>query len=195
MGQVFYFEIPPQKEAMAWLVEAIPNAWQWVDGYLSAPEGLDVARETGFQLSRYSSAPNIVAPTGKVPDFLGIMVLRKPPAFMCFEEAGYESKSVPVELVKKIAVEFLLMSYSGHLTFFKSCHRNSKYENSARCSMIFQSWGGAPFQRPEDGEQPARVKLEWSRVNRGSLEDIEPILKVCRSLGLREYVPESKVPA
>jgi hypothetical protein len=198
MGQTFYFEIPEIVEVKTKLTVAIPSYWAWVDGVMSAPDHLkasgNVAEYTGYQLSRFHDIhPTIREMDKHMPDLYGMIAENKLPDFISFEEAGYESKIVTLELAKRVVIAYLGRGYGGHLSFYKGCHRNVKHDNPARCEMIFQSWEGAPFQRPESGKQPARIKLEWDERYGGKTSDIEPILSACYSLGLREYVPVEEV--
>lgn len=198
-GELF-FEIPDDQEVMVKLVEAIPPNWSWVDGSLHAPKNLvssgAVQENTGFAVERFHSIhPTIIGSYDRSegkrekPDLFAIMVEQKLPGFINFDEAGYDAHIVTLELAKRVAVGFLRKGYRGCLCFYRGCYDNSKYANPARCSMIFDSWHGTPISREEAGAQPARVKLEWEGRYYGKEEDIAPIVAVCRSLSLREYVP------
>jgi len=197
-GQLF-FEIPNNQEVMAKLIEAIPSTWSWVDGCLFAPEQFiksgSALENTGFAIQRFHSIhPTIIGRhdrkkgTTDKPDFFAIMVEQKLPGFVSFDESGYEAP-ITLDLAKRIAIGFLLKGYRGHLSFYKDCYRNSKYDNPARCGMILESWKGGSLDNTEAGKQPARVKLEWEGRYYGKKEDIEPIVAVCRSFNLREYKP------
>ncbi len=206
-GKLF-FEIPDDQEVRVKLVEVIPSNWSWVDGGLYAPKNLvasgQVEENTGFAMERFHSIhPTIIGsydPTiigsydqdegkrGK-PNLFAIMVEQKLPGFIEFDEAGYNSHIVTFELAKRVVVGFLRKGYRGSLCFFRGCYDNNKYDNPARCELIFEPWHGAPVCREEAGEQPARVKLEWESRYYGKEEDIAPIVAECRSLNLREYEP------
>lgn len=199
-GELF-FKIPDDQEVMVKLVEAVPANWSWVDGALDAPKNLvasgQVEENTGFVLRRFHSIqPTIIGSYDRNkgewgnPDLFAIMVERKLPGFISFNEAGYNSCIVTLELAKRIAVGFLRQGYCGGLHFYSGCCDNNKYDNPARCSLIFEPWDGVKEMcREEAGPQPARVKLEWDSQYYGKEEDIAPIVAVCRSLNLHQYVP------
>src|SRR3989338_3790538 len=101
-GELF-FEIPMDvQEIMIKLVETIPPNWAWVDGGLYAPKNLiasgQVEENTGFAVERFHSIhPTIIGnydrnegKHGK-PDLFAIMVERKLPGFIRFNEAGYDA--------------------------------------------------------------------------------------------------------
>lgn len=205
-GELF-FEIPDDQEVMVKLIEAVPPNWSWVDGGLHAPKTLvasgQVEKNTGFAVERFHNInPTIIGSynqnegkRGK-PNLFAIMVEQKLPGFIKFDEAGYDTHHiVTLELAKRIAVGFLRKDYRGSFRFFKGCYNNSKYDNPARCEMIFEPWHGAPVYREEAGSQPARVKLEWESRYYGKEDDIAPIVAVCRSLNFREYVPTTSAEA
>lgn len=205
-GELF-FEIPDDQEVVVKLVEAVPSNWSWVDGGLHAPKVLvasgQVEENTGFAVERfYSINPTIIGnydrnEWGKQekPNLFAIMVEQKLPGFITFNEAGYDEHNIIFELAKRIAIGFLRKGYRGRLRFYQGCYNNKKYDNPARCEMIFKPWHGAPIYREEAGPQPARVKLEWESCYYGKEEDIAPIVAVCRSLNLREYVPTAPAEA
>ena len=206
MKSQLFFEIPDDHEIRAKLVEAVPPDWSWLDGGLRASKTLldlgQVEENTGFEVGRF----HIIHPTiigayvgdgngrREKPNLFAIMVEQKLPGFILFDEAGYDA-SISLDLTQRIAAGFLRKGYCGGLHFYKGCYDNNKYENAARCDMLFERWHGAPVFKEEAGEQPARVKLEWNGDYRGKEEDIASIAAVCRSLNLREYVPVSPAEA
>lgn len=184
---------------MVKLVEAVPENWSWVDGGLYAPrilvESEQVEEHTGFVLERFHSIhPTIIGSydqtmgRSRKPNLFAIMVEQRLPGFIRFIEAGYGA-DITLELAKRVTVGFLRRGYRGGLHFFERCCNNHKYDNPARCSMIFEPWQGAPLCLEEAGLQPARVKLEWKSHYYGKQEDVAPVVAVCRSLNLRQYVP------
>ncbi len=205
MESELFFEIPDDQEVMVKLIEAMSLEWHWVDGGLHAPESLITSGQadgdTGFMVERFHSIhPTIVGSfvdggKRKKPNLFAIMVEQKLPGFIRFDEAGYDADVVTLELAKRIATGFLRRGYRGRLLFFRNCHNNNKYDNSARCEMNFEPWHGAPVCGREAGPQPARVKVEWNGRYRDSEEEVAPIVAVCRSLGLREYVPQATATA
>ena len=199
-GELF-FKIPNDLEVMAKLVEAIPSHWSWVDGQLRAPKCLidvgEVEESTGFAVMRFHSIrPTIIGRydedkrRNKDPNLFAIMLEQKLPGFIMFDEAGYETPEITLELVKRIAAGFLRKGYRGGLHFYSGCYDNSKYNNPAKCSMIFEVWNGGSFSKSgETGMQPARVKIGWESKYCGKEEHIASIVSVCRSLNLCEYIP------
>lgn len=199
-GELF-FEIPDDQEVMVKLIEAVPSNWSWVDGNLHAPETLiasgQAEEHTGFAVERFHSIhPTIVGSYDqderkqRKSNLFAIMAEQKMPGFILFGEAGYDADVVTLELAKRIAVSFLRKGYRGSLRFYMDCYRNRKFDNPARCDIIFKPWHGAPALPKESGPQPARVKLGWESRYNGTEKNIAPIVAVCRSLNLHEYLPE-----
>jgi hypothetical protein len=200
-----FFEIPDDCEVMAKLIGAVPSSWAWVDGCLWAPPELVASKEaiedTGFSLSRFHTIhPTIRGKdvfiegqgwTKTNPNLMAILVERKLPGFIVFEEAGYQEPLITMELSKQIAIAYVRKNYGGHLSFYKDCYRNSKYDNPAKCLLTLQPWQGPPISGKEAGDQPARARLEWESRYGGKEKDIEPIIAVCHELNLREYSPMS----
>ena len=200
-GRLF-FEIPDDQEVMAKLVEAVPSNWSWVDGELCAPKTLvalgQVEENTGFALQRFHNIhPTIIGGydqnegKDRKPNLYAMMVEQRLTGFIRFDEAGYSTYLISIELTKRIAAGFLRRGYRGRLHFFRGCYHNNKYDNPARCELIFKPWHGAPACHEEAGSQPACVKLEWNDRYNGKEDDITPIVAMCRSLNLREYVPKT----
>ncbi len=194
-----FFKIPNSTEVKAQLVQAIPSNWSWVDGRLIAPEhmltsGLALSN-TGLLLSRFQSGTKIVgvcpaqnAPTSK-PNLVDLLLHQRCPGFLHFEEVGYEHNEELLHEAKQLAIGFLRKGYGGELSFYRSCSRNIKHDNSARVDIRFYPWNGAPIMKPESGDQPARIQLEWNERYGGREEHLAEILEACRSLELVEYTP------
>ncbi len=187
-GELF-FEIPDDQQVRVKLVEAVPSNWSWVEGGLHASKNLivngQVEKNIGFAVERFSIHPIIFGyydrNEGKwiKPDLFAITVELKMPRFITFDEAGYDAHIITLELAKRIAIDFIRKDYRGSLHFYGGCHNNIKYENPARCSMVFESWNN----------ERALVKLKWESRYYGKEEDIAAIVAACHSLNLREYVP------
>lgn len=197
MSKKLFFEIPNDQEVKAKLVETMPNDWTWVNGILRAPEDLvfsgQVASDTGIAIQRFHDIhPTIIGerkPEGEgrlKPDLLAILVDRKLPSFIRFDEAGYNPYIVTMELAKRVAVAYLKRGYRGNLNFYKGCHDYSATDNDGRCYIAFEPWNGAPCMHEEEGHQPARIRLEWFYDR---IDCVESIIAICRSLNLREYEP------
>ncbi|MFA6588156.1 MAG: hypothetical protein WCT08_03740 [Patescibacteria group bacterium] len=205
MYQALFFEIKNDVEVMAKLVEAVPDNWSWVDGCLYAPQHLIdsgmVQQDTGFTLARFHSInPTIVGAyeehngKRKKPNLFAMMVEQKLPGFISYDEAGFEDNPITLKLTKTITIGFLRKGYRGDLCFYCGYYDNSKYDNPARCSLIFEPWNGPPIMGKEAGPQPARIQLEWNSRYPGTEENIVPIAAVCRSLNLKEYTPVAAAP-
>lgn len=200
MSGKVYFELPEDGDVMAQVVEAVPDSWSWVDGFLSAESGLIAAsrvlKDTGLRLSRFHSIkPTIVGRRRSqeegesVPDIFGFVIEHKLPGFVSFDEAGFqEGKVVTLALAKRLAAGFIRLGYRGGLWFSAGCCDNQKYSNPAICDIRLQPWEGFHCSE-ERGEQPSRVKLEWNAEFGGSQAMVDPIAEACRRLGLKEYDP------
>jgi hypothetical protein len=204
------FEIPDNSEVMAQLIEAVPSGWSWVDGYLSAPDQFirhgKIALNSGFVLQRFHSIhPTIVGRKKDEerinPDFYSLIVERKLPEFITFDEAAFETscEGLTMEVVKSIAIAYVRCHYRGGLRFYGGYRNNHKYDNPARCSINLVRWSHALFIRDEYPleEYPSTVEVQWNREFGGEEKDVQPILLVCERLNLQELKPmlTSKEPA
>jgi len=179
------FEIPDKSEVMAQIIEAVPSDWSWVDGYLSAPDQLirqgKVASNSGFALQRFHSIePTIVGRESEKrinPNFYSLIVERKLPEFIIFDEAAFETSydGLSMEVIKSIAVAYVRYNYRGWLCFYSGYRYDDKYDNSARCSIELGRWSPSLF----------KIGVEWDRRSGGE-EDVQPILSVCKGLNLQE---------
>lgn len=179
MKEMKTFEIPGNQEAVVKLIESIPLDWAWLDGALNAPENLvksgSAEKATGFYIGRFHSIkPTVIGVPEEKPDLYAIIVGRKLPGFVLFEEAGFEDKFlITLKLAKNIVIGFIRKGYTGRLHFYKGYRDNNKFDNPARCEIVFNSKG-------------SYISLEWNSNYGGREEHIEPIVKVCGSLGLKE---------
>ena len=195
-----FFEIPADPEVMARLVEAVPDHWRWVTGSLYPTKKLIasgvVQEDTGFVLARFHNINPTIAGTydrsarARInPNFFAIMVDRKMPGFVFFDEAGLDCQTLPFSTVKRLAAGFIRNGYGdGFLDFRSNDHDNYMADNPARCNMIFQRWHGGEYHI-EKGPQVARIRVEWEEKFGGTKEHVAPIVSVCQSLKLREYQP------
>jgi len=195
------FDIPDVIAVVARLVEVVPSDWSWLDGGLSAPQSLvdsgQVAAGMGYAIQRFHSIrPTIVDSLNpgyhseQVLDLYGLIAERRFPEFIQFDEAGY-SKPITLELAKSIAIAYIRLGYLGILKFYSSCYDNSKYDNAERCHFHLHYPGDAIGGISLPRDVPFRaLELRWDERYGGKEEHLEPILSVCRSLGLRELTPE-----
>jgi hypothetical protein len=199
MKAISFFEIPDETTTRVRLVEAVPQTWSWMDGWLRAPEILLTSgaaiETTGFIFSRYRCISPIVVgkydPTSGrefEPDLYAILAEQKLPGFIRFDMAGYGTE-ITLELAKRIAMAYLGQDYTGWLNFYSGCRNNNKYNNPAFCQMKLDPWCGAPLDHEEEGQQPSRIRLEWDDRYGGSSMTINPIVAVCRELELKQYTP------
>lgn len=191
------FLIPENAEVMVELIGRIPDYWSWVDGRLNAPDDLLARKKavagTGFSISRsHSIGPTIIGETAvdrekRDPDLYAILVDQKLPEFIYFDEAGYGDRIVTLSLAKRIAVGYVRRGYRGKLYFYSDSMGNDKFYNCARSELALEPWQGAPCMREEEGNQPARIKLEWQDDHGEEL--IAPVVIACGILALTEYEP------
>lgn len=202
MKNTWFFEIPDNQEIKAKLVESVPSNWLWVSGWLNAPKELitygKAEENTGFAIERFHEIhPTIIGNYDqdrkqRKPNLFAIMVEHKLPGFIKFSEAGIGASIITFELAKSVATGFIRKGYHGGLYFYRGHNDNDMSNNPAQCTMTFQPFNGAPYLGEESGEQPARIKVMWESGYGGKIEDITPIISVCRSFNLREYTPQKK---
>ncbi|MFA6105212.1 MAG: hypothetical protein WC725_01260 [Patescibacteria group bacterium] len=184
MENQIFFALPDNPEVRKKLVESIPKDWKWFDGVLHFPPDQemfrDIAYQTGYLFSRlHDISPVIVGKaeqgSGKrhLPDLSALMVDKKLPSFVAFEEAGRKSEK-SFEIIRKIAAVFLRRGYVGHLSFVRSAHKYNRFNNSVRCDFRIYPHGG----------EPSDIKLVWSPEFGGNPSQLEAVLTAFYSLGL-----------
>jgi hypothetical protein len=190
-----FFEIPQDGEyVMIELVRAVPSDWSWVEGSLRALPGMAesglAVPDVALVLSRYQKATyqshrvpgkNSELDFSEMEKIFGRLMA---PEIISFDGMNSESG-------QQIAVSWIERGYRGELIFFSGYLDNSKYDNPERCYLALGPWKGCPADGAEAGSQPPRIKLQWEPHYHGRAERLEPIISVCRSLGLREYQPVS----
>lgn len=203
MRDTWVFEIPDNQEVKARLVESVPFDWSWVSGYLNAPKELvaceKAEKHTGFAIERFHEIhPTIIGSYDqnrkqRKPNLFAIMVEHKLPGFIKFCDAGIDSSTINFGLARSIAAGFIRKCYAGGLYFYRNCYDDKTINNSAaQCTMTFQPFYGGIYLDEESGKQPARIKIKWESHCGGKIEDITPIISVCRSFNLREYTPQKQ---
>jgi hypothetical protein len=204
-----FFELPENTSYVdyggmyAALVDTIPTTWKNVSGELYAPSTLKqrglVTPHTGvrFMGAHMSVSAHIAISckweknqsTLRPADFLGILSEGKRPAYLEFRDTG-DRGPITLEEAQTIIKRFLTDGYRGHLIFSNVGDIYSPYHFP--CEMSFKRWKG--YSRGDgDGEHPARVKLNWGGDTKVTREDVDPIVQLCRTMNLREYVPPERM--
>lgn len=198
----FEFALPDDSNTIASLVRAVPDGWSWLDGGLYAPrrlvsEGLAMP-DTGYALSRFRGGRTEV--TGRTvrdgddtrevpPDLFGFLVERKRPAWIGFDEAGYQnSHDLTLALAKRLASGFVHLGYRGYLRFYSDCRHNSKYRNPARFYLEMAA-GNCHGANSRDGHGAAIVS--WDAECGGTQDMVQGLLDLCRRLELRTAASEA----
>ena len=123
------------------------------------------------------------------PETVALLIERKLPKYVQCLEAGFENSRLPFPVVKRLVVEYVRLGYVGEITFYRDCHDNSRYSNSARADFKLSRWVGAAIDEPESGRQPARVKLSCFEKFGGTPASYQPITTACGDSGLVSYAP------
>lgn len=199
----FEFALPDDSNTISSLIRTVPDGWSWLDGGLYAPKRLVndglATPDTGYALSRFRGGRAEV--TGRTiregevtreaaPDLFGFLVERKRPAWVSFEEAGYQnSHDLTLALAKRLASGFVHLGYRGFLRFYSDCFRNSKYRNPARLYLEMASGDchGAGV-RDKDGI----AIVTWDAECNGTKDMVGGLLDLCRKLELKEAASDSR---
>jgi hypothetical protein len=89
--------------------------------------------------------------------------------------------------VREIAAEFVNDGYRGRLEFAYCASTGSVLQVAARCRFRLAHTDAWPWREPApDHEDPLALGVEWNELYGGREEDCTMILRVCRSLELRE---------
>ncbi|WKZ29298.1 MAG: hypothetical protein QY323_01050 [Patescibacteria group bacterium] len=182
--------MPDDSEALARVIEAVPQEWSWVDGRLGPPQALvengQVARTAGYFIGRFHSIhPTIQGPWNHKerrsdrPDLCEILIEHKLPLFIAFDEAGFQERTMHLGAAKKIAAHHVRFGYRGWLFWYVGWDDDDKYRNEARCEMH--------FSRQENEAKNWLVELAVLPRFGGKPEALTPLLEACRALGLKEF--------
>ncbi len=178
MVDTIVFQVPKDIELLGKLLQAIPESWSWLDGYLKFPENQtrNIAVNTGYLISEYNSYPAIVGSnimnSGKRqgPDLHAIMIERKMPAFVFFKRAGSQN---PKDLVavRDLAASFVRRGYLGSLTF-------SLGRSVVKATCEFSIC----ISKTED-----KLTLKWFEPHGGDPSLVASIMEFCYGKGLRRF--------
>lgn len=191
------FSLPDDSNVIASVIRSVPDSWSWVDGTLSVPKPLvseDLAMpDTGYLLSRFRNVrAEVVGRTlgelgvayDKPPDLFGFLVERKRPAWVKFDEAGYDnSHDLTLATAKRLAGGFVHLGYRGILRFFSDCRHNNKFHNPAR---LYLEMAAGDCLVGEGYSARGLILISWEEAYGGSQADIQVPLDLCRSLELKD---------
>ncbi len=180
------FDIPDNSDILAQLIEAVPVSWSYMHGKLWVPKALVTSGEANEHAGLAVKDRLFVYPTIEGchdNDLLAILVDRKLPAFIDFDEPGQESHYVTFDLVKKLVAHYLRIGYRGHLSFFRDRCKDGRYGNAAEMRIV---WHCPPLYHGRD--ESRRLQLEYMDQGRGVFSDIQPLLDLCGKLKLGEHV-------
>lgn len=188
------FELPDDDNALGLLVDAIPPTWTMLNGRLfptlAVREQETVVDDTGYLFS--TSAPSIVGRrkgNGQRarPDVLRLVIGRLAPGFVEFENAGYFRNSPSLGEVREVAAGYVHGGYRGKLDFVQCALSGSVSQVAARCRFRLARADAWPWPEPSPGaDDPLALGVEWNELYGGRAEHCTMVLRVCRSLDLRE---------
>ena len=161
-----YFYLPDDTRVAAALIASVPKQWGergWLDAYLTPPR---------------SGTPVCLTEAGR--------------EFMHFGMSFEDARTRVLDLIDR--------RHTGWVQLVNGAYGQALYRNPAVCHIQLGRWIG---QGPEMGERLPRIRLSWHLFVRnakpggydpqvdlegsGSYEDVAPMVKLCRNLGLKEY--------
>jgi len=161
-----------------WSGELPGSRRPWIDGEIVVPsenEKLyfisrgDVAKETGYRIDTWGNT-DVVGAWSKenarkrvVPNLTDLCARKKWPAFVEFDEVGYNAPPAFARGLE-LAAELVSQGYIGGLHCYSGCLHNEKYSNPERCIIsVSKSW-------------VVGVNLRWDED-----EFVGPILALCKA--------------
>lgn len=170
-------------EFLGCILDAVPDDWSGMSGWLEAPPGDRVARDTGYSYSSATGGIRLEAratnPPREIPgDPLAILIENKLPGFISFNRVGYWSRNEEFRLAKRLAASFVRRGYSGWLQFDFS---RSKHMNQRSAWLRLELQGWRPTAAPRSNKRPPSAILGYNLSLGGSLENLAPLLRVCQS--------------
>ncbi|MDQ7814773.1 MAG: hypothetical protein RDU25_03155 [Patescibacteria group bacterium] len=194
--QELAYEIPrpANREINAAIVRAIPFDQVCMNGILNAPHELieagNVAFNTGHVFGRgHSIAAR--APIGKSDrssDVFGLIVERKLPDFVAFQDVGLVNEGLVGNAdFRRAVIDYLLRGYSGALHI-----RFGIFPRLERCDMFFDVTEGRSRLRGPKHTNPPHIMLSTDDRN-GGWSHQQPIIDACINLKLAEIDPDSLV--
>ncbi len=196
------FRLKSDQATLISLTQAIPETWKYMNGSVLAPSSLiasgKAAEGVGYRLGRnYGNRPTFMAygrEGQKRPDqyeaereaFVNLVINQKKPAFVEFVEAGWNKNEFSLEFCRNAMIAYI---ERGYIPRFKvtSSHNDDDYGSWRETYALHSAdWQWESHKKPLHAERPC-VLLEWNEKNRGSESTLEPIIAVCRDLGLEEF--------
>lgn len=173
---------------VARLVEAIPDDWSDVNGLLDSAEP-DAAWDTGYEFHRHGSGVKIVARRGCTthsrvaevvyPDLVALLVERRAPGFISFENAGYDS-NWQFLAARSLAAGFIRRGSRGRLSINNGRGREYADEKPAQVDFRLSPWSLFLDTSTPRHTMPPAVVLSWDERYGGSLAQLEPVHAICR---------------
>ena len=181
------YQIPDDQDVMIEFIRTIPDDWYYMNGNIYPPAQLiddgKVAKDTGFQLARFSITPQIISRDCdlKNANLFDIMVEQKLPDFVYFDETGLLGSDINFVTSRDVAAGFVSKGYRGWLRYVRSVGKYM-HEVSAECNYAFGSKPGAS----RNIEFTPSISFEWYKEHGGSKEQLLPVLSLCQKFGLKE---------
>jgi hypothetical protein len=154
--------------------DCAPRRRPWIDGGFAASfRQEEIATDTGYKLSGIGGRVEVIGRDNDRrervrPNLVAICGERKWPAFVYFDEVGYDDRLFFREGMD-LAVELVNAGYEGAIRCYSDCIDNEKYENPERCVISIS----------EDGF--LSIRIHW-----GDEILIGPLLDFCRAEGFTE---------
>jgi hypothetical protein len=180
-----FFSFPATQEALVALIRTVPQRWSWVNGRLDAPTELiassQAVKGTGLRLERYSDIHPLYE--GELndgrraePDILAMVVERRLPGHVNFQEAGYHCTLMPFQLCKDIALAYIERGYTGCIEFVLG-QSEERIDHMAVFRICWKSCNGP------------HLAVSYDNQYDGPKTQAAEIIAKCRELGLAELKP------
>lgn len=177
-----------REQFVARLVAAVPDDWSDMSGQLDAADP-DAVWDTGYEFHRHGSGVRVVArrrftPHDKIPevvrpDPVALFIDQRPPGFISFVDAGYNSKW-ELLVARDLAVGFVRRGYRGWLSINNGRGREYAHQKPAQVDLHLRSWSCFVDVGTPPHPMPPAVVLSWDESCGGSLEQLEPLHAICR---------------
>lgn len=168
------------KAMVAEIINAIPEDWKGIAGMLEASREMIERGEADASINLVFSSSikqMIVGEKGKKPNAFGLIVENKKPASIRFSDDLTQCQVLSLEQVKKFALYYIRMGYTGHFVFDWRFD-NSQVTNSCchyECIISI----------PSGENDTPTITVEWdSEATHGARHF--PMIDICRQLNLLE---------
>ena len=175
-----------REQFVARLVAAVPDDWSDMSGRLDAADP-DAVWDTGYEFHRHGSGVRVVArrkftphdqiPEVVRPDPVALFIDQRPPGFISFVDAGYNSKWEFL-VARDLAVGFVRRGYRGWLSINNGRGREYAHQKPVQINLHLSPWSFLDHGPRRD--LPPAVVLSWDEGYGGKLEQLEPIHAICR---------------